>query len=162
VKLALWCEAHGLHSERLKHLALAVLADPKNTTARGLMGLVAYGGQWKRPDPVAKKGQEDEGLTAKLAQYKQLRHKKPKTADAPCELGFWCEKSGLEAEELAPFTFVTRLDPAREGAWKRLGCKKVNGRWVTNTQLAAEKVEAGERKKAEKYWKPLLSKWQGM
>ena len=28
VKLALWCEAHGLEAERLKHLALAVLIDP--------------------------------------------------------------------------------------------------------------------------------------
>ena len=28
VKLALWCEAHGLDAERLKHLAQAVLADP--------------------------------------------------------------------------------------------------------------------------------------
>ena len=28
VKLALWCEAHGLDPERLKHLARAELASP--------------------------------------------------------------------------------------------------------------------------------------
>src|SRR5439155_20212858 len=44
VRLALWCEAHGWNSERLKHLALAVLFDPSNALARGLMGLVAYQG----------------------------------------------------------------------------------------------------------------------
>jgi hypothetical protein len=55
VKLALWCEARGLSAERVKHLALAVLADPRNATARGLMGLVAFGGQWKRPEAVAEK-----------------------------------------------------------------------------------------------------------
>ena len=55
VKLALWCEAHGLQAERLKHLALAVLTDPRNATARGLMGLVAYRGHWERPDAVGEK-----------------------------------------------------------------------------------------------------------
>ncbi len=50
IKLALWCEAHGLKAARLKHLAIAVLSDPGNTTARGLMGLVAAGGRWIRPD----------------------------------------------------------------------------------------------------------------
>jgi hypothetical protein len=33
VKLALWCEAHGLKAEALKHLARAVLIDPKNAAA---------------------------------------------------------------------------------------------------------------------------------
>jgi hypothetical protein len=41
VRLALWCEAHGLEAERLKQLALAALFDPTHTTARGLLGLVA-------------------------------------------------------------------------------------------------------------------------
>jgi hypothetical protein len=47
VRLALWCEAHGLSSEKLKHLALALLNEPKNATARGLLGPVAYRAQWK-------------------------------------------------------------------------------------------------------------------
>jgi hypothetical protein len=33
VRLALWCEAHGLTAERLKHLSLAVLYDPTNALA---------------------------------------------------------------------------------------------------------------------------------
>jgi hypothetical protein len=53
VRLALWCEAHGLQAERVKHLVRAVLVDPKNATARGLMGLVAFRGQWNPPDKVA-------------------------------------------------------------------------------------------------------------
>src|SRR5262249_53039440 len=52
IRLALWCEAHGLSAERMKHLALAVLYDPSNALARGLMGLVAYRGEWERPEAV--------------------------------------------------------------------------------------------------------------
>ena len=55
VRLALWCEAHGLPAERLHHLSLAVLAEPTNATARGLMGLVAKDGRWLRPETVAER-----------------------------------------------------------------------------------------------------------
>src|SRR4051794_14810524 len=55
VKLALWCESHGMAAERLEHLAMAVLADPTNATARGLMGQVADDGKWRKPDDLADK-----------------------------------------------------------------------------------------------------------
>jgi hypothetical protein len=45
VKLALWCEAHGLDAERVRHLARAVVIDPKQVTARGLLGLIDIGGR---------------------------------------------------------------------------------------------------------------------
>ncbi len=54
VRLALWCEQHGMTAERMKHLAAAVLQDPSNALARGLMGLVARGGKWERPDEVSR------------------------------------------------------------------------------------------------------------
>ena len=66
IKLALWCEAHGLDAERLRHLARAALIDPRNATARGLMGLVAYGGRWESPDEVSGHVKADETLSAKL------------------------------------------------------------------------------------------------
>src|SRR3954471_20097451 len=59
LRLALWCESHGLNAERLKQLALAVLLDPGHATARGLMGLVADDGQWRRPEAVAQRVQDD-------------------------------------------------------------------------------------------------------
>src|SRR3954453_12321316 len=79
VKLALWCEARGLQAERLKHLAIAVLTDPKHATARGLLGLVAYRGRWERPDAVGEKVRADAELAAALAEYNALREAAPKT-----------------------------------------------------------------------------------
>src|SRR4051794_12139191 len=73
VRLALWCEAHGLESERLKHLAIAVLTRPAHATARGLMGLVAFGGQWQRPEVVGEKVRADAELAAALAEYNARR-----------------------------------------------------------------------------------------
>ena len=54
VRMALWCESHGLDSERLKHLAIAVLTDPAHATARGLLGLVAFRGQWQSPEAITR------------------------------------------------------------------------------------------------------------
>jgi hypothetical protein len=160
VKLALWCEAHGLSAERLKHLARAVLTDPANATARGLMGLVAYGGGWARPDAVAEKVRADEALAARLAEYNDRRARTPETADAQWRLALWCEENGLEAEAKAHLSAVVRLDSSREAAWKKLGCRKVAGRWLTDAQVAAEKAEAEAQKQADKKWKPLLTKWR--
>lgn len=160
VKLALWCESQGLTAERLKHLAIAVMIDPRNTSARGLMGLVDFGGKWQRPDSVTEKVKADEALTASLAEYNRRRAHTPDSADAQWKLAQWCDQNGLTAEAFAHYTAVTRLDPARESAWKHLGYKKHAGRWTTDAQLAAEKAESEAQKKADKTWKPLLTKYR--
>jgi hypothetical protein len=66
----------------------------------------------------------------------------------------------LKSEAGAHLATVVRLDPAREAAWKRLGCKLVGGRWVSEAQLAAEKAEAEAQKAADQHWRPLLTKWR--
>jgi hypothetical protein len=75
VKLALWCEARGLNAERVKHLALAVLSDPRNVTARGLLGLIAFGTRWETTEQARERIKADDALGAKLAEYEQRRSK---------------------------------------------------------------------------------------
>jgi hypothetical protein len=161
VRLALWCEAHGLQAERWKHLAIAVLADPAHATARGLMGLVQYRGGWRSPEDVLARIKADEAYTEALASYNVRRARMADTADAHWKLALWCEQRGLKLEAIAHLTRVTLLDPGREAAWKRLGFRRQGRRWVTDEQLAAEKAEAEAQKKADHYWSPLLSRWRG-
>ncbi len=82
IKLALWCEAHGLDAERVKHLVRAVLADPGNVTARGLLGLVAFGGRWESADTVGERIKADAGRAAKLAEYERRRARLSRMEDA--------------------------------------------------------------------------------
>src|SRR5689334_7378694 len=77
VKLALWCEQHGLTAERARHLALAALNDPKNAMARGLMGLVQVDGAWRRPAEVEAKLKADAVRAAVVAEYEQRRARAP-------------------------------------------------------------------------------------
>ena len=73
VRLALWCEAHGLSAERAKHLALAMMYDPANALARGLTGLVSYKGKWGRPETIGKQIQTDPERQALLREYFERR-----------------------------------------------------------------------------------------
>jgi tetratricopeptide (TPR) repeat protein len=159
VRLALWCEAHGLTAQRIKHLARAVLSDPGNVTARSLMGLVSFEGKWVRPEKVADALKADPARTAVIDDYLQRRAKAVDTADAQYKLALWCEENGLSEQAVAHLRRVVQLDPKREKAWKRLGYKKqANGRWMTASQLAEAKAEADAQKAADRIWRPRLEK----
>jgi len=160
VRLAYWCEAHGLTAERLRHLAQAVLADPTNAAARGLLGLVARDGRWLRPEAIATQQQADPKTVALLAEYDLKRSATPYKADAQFALGAWAEERGLKDQAKAHFTASARLDPTHDATWKRLGYTKHDGRWTTAAQLAAERADVDAQKAAERKWKPLFEKWK--
>jgi hypothetical protein len=160
IRLALWCEAHGLTAERVKQLALAVLYDPSNTLARGLSGLVSYQGKWKRPDDVSKAVGDDPDRKDVLRQYLERRAKTADRADAQLKLAVWCEQNGLEQQATAHFHQVLRLDPSKEIARKHLGFKKVGGHWVKPEKVALQKQEDENQRKANKHWQPLLEKYR--
>jgi hypothetical protein len=159
VKLALWCETHGLSAERIKHLSAASTLDPSNVLARGLLGLVAFQGKWTKPDQVEKEIHDDPKLQAVFREYLDRRVRTPqKNADAQLRLAAWCLESGLNDEAMAHYRLVTRLDPSRDIAWLRLGYKKQHDRWSKPEVLAAQKLEADRQKRADAFWKTRLEK----
>ncbi len=184
VSLALWCEQHGLNAEKMKHLALAVLRDPQNALARGLMGLLPNGGKWERPETVSASLEHDPLLSKKLAEYNRRRDElqllenttvpagttvqsrwavhdpAAEVASAHVRLGAWCQQNGLKPEATAHFTQAVVLDPYRDSAWKRLGYIKHDGRWMNHEQIAAEEKEALEQTRADRLWEPRLKRWK--
>ncbi len=158
VKLALWCEAHGLNAERIKHLALAIAADPSHALARGLAGLVSYQGKWSKPEDIGEKIQTDPAYQTVIREYLDRRARTADKADAQLKLAAWCADKGLKEQALAHYSEVTRLDPSRDVAWKHLGYKKHGNRWVKPGDAAAQKLEAEHQKHADQLWKPRLEK----
>ncbi len=158
VRLALWCEAHGMAAERMKHLSAAVLQDPSHALARGLMGLVAYNGKWERPDQVSREARDDPRRKALMQEYLERRAKSPETAEGQYKLATWCEQNGLKPQAAAHFQRVIRLDPRREAAWRHLGFKKSGGHWVKPELVAAARARAQEQQRADRHWKPILER----
>jgi len=157
-RLALWCEAHGLSSERIKHLALAVLYDPTNALARGLMGMVSHQGKWARPEDVSRAVRDDPQRQAIINEYLDRRVKTASKADAQLKLATWCDENGLTDQAVAHYNELIRLDPSREAAWRHLGYKKQGSQWVKPEEAAAEKKDAERQKRADKVWKPKLER----
>jgi hypothetical protein len=106
-------------------------------------------------DPKStQKASQAENPDKALAEYNARKEKTPMSSAAQWKLALWCEERGLKAEAYLHFSEVVQLDPKREAAWKKLGFKKVGGRWLSDAQIAEE----NEQKKADKNWAPLLRK----
>ena len=56
VRLALWCEEHGLRPQRHQHLAKALVIDSDNVLARGLSGFMDYKGRVAHPREGRRRG----------------------------------------------------------------------------------------------------------
>lgn len=160
VKLALWCESHGLMKEKARHLAMAALADPGYTLARSLMGLVRDGDAWRPAEEVARRAGDDPARVALLADYRARREAMKDAANDHGKLAQWCESKGLADEAQAHWRAVVRLDPTRDLAWKKLGCKKVDGEWFTDAQLRDLKADREAQKAADQRWEKRLAAWK--
>ncbi|WP_165075477.1 polymorphic toxin-type HINT domain-containing protein [Paludisphaera rhizosphaerae] len=158
VKLALWCEAHGMPAERLKHLTRAVLLDPNNAKARGLLGQVQRDGKWMRADDVAKAVEAAPDQQALQREYLDRRARTRDDADGHYKLALWCEARSLTEPMIAHLHRTLQLDPNREGALRRLGFKKIGGRWVNVEAENAFKAAREAQEKADREWKPKLEK----
>jgi hypothetical protein len=161
VRLAAWCEAHGLSTERHKHLARALELDPDNAAAHGLLGQVYDGGEWRQPDTVIAERRNDRQATASLEAYRTRREKIPDTAQAHWQIAEWCEQNGLKSEATAHLVAVVRLNPAHEEAWKKLGFRKQKGRSATAETSGAARAESDAAHRADAKWRPVLQKWKG-
>jgi uncharacterized protein (UPF0335 family) len=91
---------------------------------------------------------DEAARAATLAKYEEMRAKTAETAAAQSKLATWCEQNGLKDEMLIHLANVVRLDPKRDAAWRKLGFKKHEGRWMTDEQIA----EQATFRKAEKDW----------
>ena len=52
IRLASWCEIHGMQIERHKHLGIALELAPDHPAVHGLLGQVRDNGEWRMPQAV--------------------------------------------------------------------------------------------------------------
>jgi hypothetical protein len=132
----------------------------RDSRAAGIRGLVLDDGRWISPDEVLGRDRQDARLSGLLAEYHARRSNTPGTADGQRALAHWCDRAGLEAEAVAHFTAVTRLAPDDAEARRRLGYRRIRGRWMTNAEVAAESSEADAQALADREWGPKIATWR--
>ena len=153
VRLALWCESHGMTAERMKHLAMAVLYDPSNALARGLMGLVAYKGKWDRPDVVGREIQDDPAYRDLIREYLERRAQTAEQARRPGEAGGLVRAEGaqgagdralLGGRPAGPVARGRLAAPGLQEAGGPLGQARGAGRRAAGGRAAAARRQAVE------------------
>jgi hypothetical protein len=138
-------------------ISALVMWEARPMLTVGLLYALIATGQPAGPDrdpAKAAPSAEAPDLDRALSEYNALREKAGKSAADQWRLALWCEKNGLKPEAMAHFAEVARLDPRRDAVWRKLGFKKVGGRWTTDEIITEEK----EQKAADKVWGPKLRK----
>ncbi len=142
IRLASWCELHGMHVERHKHLGIALELAPDNPAVHGLLGQVSDGGEWRMPQAVVEDYKTDPKAKALLTTYRARREKIPDTAQAHWQLAEWCEENGLKAQAKAHLAAVIRLNPAR-GGLEEVGLSKAEGSVVDDGRSGRRRESRG-------------------
>src|SRR5206468_8844691 len=104
--------------------------------------------------------QSDHDVEAVRAEYEGRRDPSQYSADDQWELARWAQEEGMTAGALAHDKAGTRIDPTRDAAWKKLGCRKFEGRWMTPAQVDQIRADREAQAKADKHWQVVLEKWK--
>jgi hypothetical protein len=92
---------------------------------------------------------------AVLAEYNARRAHMGRSEDDQIAMARWCQEHGLRAEAIVHAGIAIERDPKRDAAWKLLGFRKVDGRWLNEEQAHAEL----EQKEADREWAKRLTSW---
>ncbi len=156
LRLALWCEAHGLIPEREKEVAETLRLNPNHAAARGLSGMVRTEWGWLKVDEVAAKLESDPVRRARLAAYDAARDKADDSAHDQMKLAAWCTAQGLFEDSHAHYAAALRRDQNLPEVWRKLGYKFHGEHWVNDSLEAHAKKQFAEAKTAFHSWETRL------
>ena len=161
VKLALWCEAHGLSAERIKHLTLATLLDPSNAAARGLLGLVAYQGKWQSSRRGRQAGRRGSGAQEALQGIPGTPGQDARPGRGPLEA-----RPLVRAERAQA---AGRRPPPPRGRRSTRGATRRGSGWASRSRTGSgssptpprpRRPSSRPRLGPTSSWKPRLEKWR--
>ncbi len=154
VQEALHREIFGLSAERQQLLDEAAEVDPQYAPAQWHRGKVRYANRWVAADAVPALAAQDRRLLA----YTIRRDETPPTAAGQLALANWCRKQDLVPQERAHLAQVLELNPNHADAHGRLGFRRVDGRWITETQIRESNEQLRAQLQALTAWRPRITK----
>ncbi|WP_164103189.1 Hint domain-containing protein [Candidatus Laterigemmans baculatus] len=108
---------------------------------------------WKS---IEAKVEENLDLPA-LDRYERFRSTQPDNVQGHLAAAAWCQRAGLESQQMAHCQRVLQLDSENRIARAALGHRRIDGRWVTPEQMAQLNAEiAALRESLQKYGGKLM------
>ena len=157
VRLALWCEAHGLTAERVKHLGLAVLSDPSNMLRVGFWAWSITKGNGSGPTRSVRPCRM---IPSGKPGCRSIWSGGPRRPNVPRLIRnwLWCEQNGLKDQAVAHFHQALRLDPSARSPGSTWGTRRSAAGGKSRRRRPRPKHEAQEQQRANKHWRPILEK----
>lgn len=148
-------EANG-PIDRRSELESLLQRDPDFASARWQAGFVRSGKEWVSFEAAKLSGTDVE----KLNEYRRVRGFADETPASQLKLADWCLKHGLRDQERAHLLRVVALTPDGDLApiLLRLGCRRINGLWVTRDELRQWQAWQHATESSLKEWGPRLTR----
>ena len=153
-KEALHREAYAQQEKRDELLQKASEHDPDYAPAKWHQGFVRYLNRWVDAESLPLLTKDN----SRLARYEHIRQRTPDTQEGHLELANWCRQHNLQDQERAHLSRVLDFAPDNQGVRDRLGFRRINSRWRTNTDLAADRQQSDEIRQQLSRWQPKLEK----
>src|SRR3954454_3080282 len=140
-------------SSALLHDAIRI--DPENQLAHWQLGQVKVEKQWVAVEEAQRRAAAD----PLQVEYRQ-RRASVNNPQGQLALAKWCRKKNLTDEALFHWASVLAVDPKNDEALHALDLHWHDGRLMTSDQLADEKEQFRESKRAAERWAQRIVKWR--
>jgi hypothetical protein len=137
-------------------LRQAVRSAPNYELARWHLGQMQVDGEWL----AVEEAQHRAAVNPRQAEYRDLRKAQGESLGAQLALARWCRKNNLDDEAKFHWASVLSVAPNNEEALRAVDMRWHNGRLLTHGDIARQKEQQREFKRAAKRWAPTLGKWR--
>ncbi len=156
IHAALQAEADGNRDTRWKFLNAILKSDSANREARWQLGYVQHEQKWLDAETSA----IHISRQAAVQKYRAIRNDYPLTYRDQLKLANWCRSNHLPVRERAHLTAALERSPNPNDAVlrRRLGFRRINGAWVSQRDLAAQKQVQKETQKNLRKWRARITR----
>ncbi|MEX0611757.1 MAG: polymorphic toxin-type HINT domain-containing protein [Pirellulales bacterium] len=137
-------------------LRQAIRVAPDYELARWQLGQMQVGGEWLSVEEAQRRAAAD----PRQAEYRDRRKAHGESPEGQLALARWCRKNDLTDEARFHWASVLSVDPNNEEALRAIDMRWQNGRLLTREDIAQQKEQLRESKRATKRRSPSIAKWR--
>jgi hypothetical protein len=143
--------------DRADLLKPALDLKPPCEAAYWLSGFIYDGKQkkWLALDEVRQQAAANDSL----AEYQKIRGKYAANEADQAVLARWCAKHKLDEQSKAHWSMVLKFSPDHPEARHQLGFQKINGKWLSQREIAENKAQNLRLEAALRRWLPKFQEW---
>ena len=134
----------------------AVRVAPDYELARWQLGQVQVDGEWLAVEEAQRRAAAD----PRQAEYRERRQAQGESPQGQLALARWCRKNDLTDEARFHWASVLSVEPNNEEALRAVDMRWQNGRLLTHGEIAQQKEQLREARRAAKRWAPSIAKWR--